>query len=448
MESENLSKLTINYLTEEEYATAKANGELKDDELYMTPDDAGFGSVDVYSTEEIKTNKVWTNGKPIYRDIVKFGAISGNTMYQIDYDFSKVDELIEVRGTFVSDEGYISPIDFTLSADTEYAVSVQAWTTTNKLRVWPSSKINISNAFVLLEYTKKSDEKTSDTIQQFSSNLVYEKTLTEETNEIVINGLNLVSDGGTYEVLLETNNTGGLTWLCFQVNGRTDSIFTNKKVVHNSVGEFVVESDASVNYGIMGANAGGSIQNLCRGTISLNQKTLNAIVNTSMANPSNQYFANSTAYNANTPIENVTILKLFNQNNSKFTIGTKIKIFKKTAISLNTIMKQDEVYSTSEQKIGVWIDKKPIYRKVVQTTTPSTTNNWVKKNFISDVDTMVNMYGFLLGVDGRKLPINHSEAGAEFSTTFLNGYIELKTPYTPWLNRPIYITLEYTKTTD
>ncbi len=39
MTEENLT--TINYLTEEQYNTAKANGEIKENELYMTPDDEG-----------------------------------------------------------------------------------------------------------------------------------------------------------------------------------------------------------------------------------------------------------------------------------------------------------------------------------------------------------------------------------------------------------------------
>jgi len=38
MTEENLEKLTINYLSEEQYNTAKENGELNENELYFTPD--------------------------------------------------------------------------------------------------------------------------------------------------------------------------------------------------------------------------------------------------------------------------------------------------------------------------------------------------------------------------------------------------------------------------
>jgi len=36
----NLEKLTINYLTEEQYQTLKANGELDENQLYCTPDES------------------------------------------------------------------------------------------------------------------------------------------------------------------------------------------------------------------------------------------------------------------------------------------------------------------------------------------------------------------------------------------------------------------------
>lgn len=37
---------------------------------YMTDDNAGGNYTDTYSTSEVKTNKVWIDGKPIYRKVV------------------------------------------------------------------------------------------------------------------------------------------------------------------------------------------------------------------------------------------------------------------------------------------------------------------------------------------------------------------------------------------
>lgn len=37
---------------------------------YMSDNDAGSNYIDTYSTSEVKTNKVWIDGKPIYRKVV------------------------------------------------------------------------------------------------------------------------------------------------------------------------------------------------------------------------------------------------------------------------------------------------------------------------------------------------------------------------------------------
>ncbi len=110
----------------------------------------------------------------------------------------------------------------------------------------------------------------------------------------------------------------------------------------------------------------------------------------------------------------------------------------------------EDNYSTSEVKTNkVWIDGKPIYRKVISNiTTPSTTNSWVSIGSVSNVSTLINMYGFVIATDGRTLSLNHSEPSAEISTTFKSGNVEMKVILDNWKSRPCYVTLEYTKTTD
>ena len=106
-------------------------------------------------------------------------------------------------------------------------------------------------------------------------------------------------------------------------------------------------------------------------------------------------------------------------------------------------------YSTTERPIGRWIDGKKIYRIVIQNCrTPSSLNTWQKIVEVSNVDTLVSLNGWYFGADGRKLMLNHSEPNAEMSTTFLNGYIEMSTPYSNWLNKDCWFIVEYTKITD
>ena len=103
-------------------------------------------------------------------------------------------------------------------------------------------------------------------------------------------------------------------------------------------------------------------------------------------------------------------------------------------------------YSTNETDTGIkWEDNKTIYRKVVKTTTPSSTNSWVSIGSISNIDTLTDLRGFVIAGDGRKIPLNFSEPGAEISTTILNGNIEMKLSSDAWKDKYCYVIIEYTK---
>ena len=60
-----INELTINYLTKEQYEEAVANGEINENELYMTPSDGdggGSGLPEVTSNKDqmlLATNKEW-----------------------------------------------------------------------------------------------------------------------------------------------------------------------------------------------------------------------------------------------------------------------------------------------------------------------------------------------------------------------------------------------------
>lgn len=106
------------------------------------------------------------------------------------------------------------------------------------------------------------------------------------------------------------------------------------------------------------------------------------------------------------------------------------------------------LYSKYETVIGRWIDGKPIYRKVIQSVSPITLNTWIAVASILNMDTLVNMYGFLIGADGRRLSINNPESGAVIATSYLSGHIEMKIELENWRSKKVYIVVEYTKTTD
>lgn len=81
MTEENLTNLTINYLTEEQYNEAKEAGNINDNELYMTPDDSSNDGVVLYDNNA--------------------GSVSSVTLSDNASKFSRID--IIVKGLQYSD---------------------------------------------------------------------------------------------------------------------------------------------------------------------------------------------------------------------------------------------------------------------------------------------------------------------------------------------------------
>ena len=123
-----------------------------------------------------------------------------------------------------------------------------------------------------------------------------------------------------------------------------------------------------------------------------------------------------------------------------------------------------ESYSLGEIRIGTWIDGKPLYRKVIQTTTPTVATNgtsaWqqvvmqnVKFGRVTDCQMLSNVSnGTLLS------PITRSTLAAGLnqfiSVSFVNntsnntGVFQIESSSTTYNNRTVYAVIEYTKTTD
>ena len=112
--------------------------------------------------------------------------------------------------------------------------------------------------------------------------------------------------------------------------------------------------------------------------------------------------------------------------------------------------KTQDIYSTNEIVIGKWIDGKPIYRKVLNLTSPSILNTNVSiANLTSlNIESLIKLEGFLKGADGRNLSINSPEPDYTITTTFINDTIEMKIEAVNWQQKNCIIIIEYTKTTD
>ena len=116
-----------------------------------------------------------------------------------------------------------------------------------------------------------------------------------------------------------------------------------------------------------------------------------------------------------------------------------------------------ETYSTTETRVGTWIDNKPIYRKVLNYTSP-TFNNYVNHN-IANIDNITNIICMVKqGNDTfRTLPIVYQESGSIqprfcislYSITTSQFLISAGSYYTENISSMnLIVIIEYTKTTD
>ena len=115
----------------------------------------------------------------------------------------------------------------------------------------------------------------------------------------------------------------------------------------------------------------------------------------------------------------------------------------------------NDIYSTSEIKTNkIWIDGSPIYRRVIQTTTPSAVSSSQATQiyaFTESVKEIVNLYGWLTNVGAssnvERMAINNYYASGNVISTYVTLYnkIMMKVELARYTARPVNIVVEYTK---
>ena len=114
--------------------------------------------VETYSTNEVKTNKVWIDGKPIYRKVLIFPEGTGQTTprnYALsDFGIDNNEEIYITNPSYYSFTGTSRRYPFPYNDGNAFACYVDGYNLTIQL-----GYIDIANAKVVitLEYTKTTD---------------------------------------------------------------------------------------------------------------------------------------------------------------------------------------------------------------------------------------------------------------------------------------------------
>lgn len=104
-------------------------------------------------------------------------------------------------------------------------------------------------------------------------------------------------------------------------------------------------------------------------------------------------------------------------------------------------------YTTLENKIGKWVDDKPIYRKVIETTTTSGTNTIPISDISSDLYSIVKIDGTTKQSSGNVTSINYYYSSSDYSNVYydyMNSSIKIRCGSSYGFGQTTLI-IEYTK---
>ena len=122
-------------------------------------DDAGGEYIDVYSTEEVKTNKVWIDGKSIYRKVLVVNqTISSDTTISSTIPDGVSDYWINYGESYFVASTTLAKLPLSYAHPSAQSAQISAWLSdkdTITIRVGASQ--SVSKMVAVLEYTKTTE---------------------------------------------------------------------------------------------------------------------------------------------------------------------------------------------------------------------------------------------------------------------------------------------------
>ena len=131
---------------------------LDGDETNMSPSVRAVKEslLDAYSTEEVKTNKIWVNGKPIYRKVIaRNKSITNGT--SITVSSLNIDELIKI-GSINQNKNNNNKYFGNYYDSSNEKINIHFNNDVNNIYVWAGSGVNYTST-IWIEYTKTTDSE-------------------------------------------------------------------------------------------------------------------------------------------------------------------------------------------------------------------------------------------------------------------------------------------------
>lgn len=111
-----------------------------------------------YSTSEVKTNKTWIDGKPIYRKTINFGALPNATTKSVAHGISNLDEVILLNAIAKSGNSYKTIPDVISTNDVQYmGQQIKISISSGNVVIYTETNQSSYSTYVTIEYTKTTD---------------------------------------------------------------------------------------------------------------------------------------------------------------------------------------------------------------------------------------------------------------------------------------------------
>lgn len=149
--TDKLSKLTDEQISEVKSLIDKNDKDTKE-AIDKTKEE--MSNKDVYSTSEVKTNKVWTDGRPIYRKVVNFGKLpTTNSTVQMSINIPNLRQFTQAYG-FANGSDVYRVIPY-VSTGSSGAVMLNI--SNKSITLFSQADLSKLSAQIVLEYTKTTD---------------------------------------------------------------------------------------------------------------------------------------------------------------------------------------------------------------------------------------------------------------------------------------------------
>lgn len=110
---------------------------------------------DIYSTDEVVTDKVWIDGKPIYRKVVTQTITTAGDLNVIDgFDTSLTNTIISIYGSVKQPSGNITPISYYNTAEDGAFIYMSK---SHNRFILNANTCGIGDVVLIVEYTKTTD---------------------------------------------------------------------------------------------------------------------------------------------------------------------------------------------------------------------------------------------------------------------------------------------------